>query len=142
MSQILFRLKTEITQSETKGEIRPATSQDMELIKKWIKNFYKEALKTQPPNLDRPPHETEEYVQLYLWWHENQPTAMGMINKNRLNLIYTPPPLRNKGYGRAITAALARLVQEKGQTPVLHTKSNNTAAIGLYTSLGFTVQNR
>lgn len=47
---------------------------------------------------------------------------------------------RGKGYGKAITQHIPTLAKEKGYREiVLGVNCDNTAAVGLYKSLGFTV---
>jgi predicted GNAT family acetyltransferase len=130
------------------GELRRASSADMPVLLPWIKNFYSETLHAKPP--DEISAETEKHgsgsfsspVTLFVW-HDTQPVAMGMLIESqktcRINLIYVAPKFRGKNYGKAIVCALAKKARDAKQVPVLYAADENTAAVKLYTSLGFVV---
>ena len=138
------------------GEIRLATPSDMPLVMEWIQRFYAETLeapapwstgkKSLPvecsflPNKKQPAHHSGVATKLYIWW-DSTPVAMGTLSctraSSRINLVYTPPELRGRGYAKVLTAALARQAQNNGSIPVLYTTSDNIAANKLYRGLGF-----
>jgi len=132
------------------GGLRPAGSEDWPLIREWIKAFYSETLHAVPPQMGQNPRgsdleavgpEAVAKVSLFTWWDE-RPVAMGMLTGPtgqicRLNLVYTPPDLCGRGYGRALVSALCKLARENGQIPMLYTSGDNAASNGLYKSLGF-----
>ena len=128
------------------GELRQASPSDWQTIIKWIYAFYAETLRAAPPTAEpkrpdekKPPSPVGK-VEMYVWW-DTRPVAMGMLTGTgdtcRLNLIFTPPRLRGKGYGRAIVAALSAHIRKNNQLPVLYTTADNIAANNLYTSMGF-----
>lgn len=47
------------------------------------------------------------------------------------------PDYRGKGYGAALTRAVADRIRSEGDTPFLHAYASNTGAISLYRDLGF-----
>ena len=53
-----------------------------------------------------------------------------------LSAIAVHPNARRRGYGAALTAALARAVFARNEVPFLHVYEDNPAA-ALYTRLGF-----
>ena len=56
----------------------------------------------------------------------------------RIGLVYTPPPLRGRGYGTAITGSLAQLLLDEGQAWVsLFADNANPVSNGIYQRLGF-----
>jgi uncharacterized protein len=56
----------------------------------------------------------------------------------RIGLVFTPPELRGRGYGSAITGALAQLLLDEGQTWVsLFADNANPVSNGIYQRLGF-----
>ena len=79
--------------------------------------------------------------QIFLLCENSRAVAMGLLSGAgetcRLNLIYTPPEFRGKGYGKKIVAALVSKARESSQIPVLYTAAENFAANNLYLSLGF-----
>lgn len=51
--------------------------------------------------------------------------------------VCTHPDFRGRGLARRLSAAVARRVALRGDTPFLHAWKTNTAAISLYESMGF-----
>jgi predicted GNAT family acetyltransferase len=51
--------------------------------------------------------------------------------------VCTHPDFRGRGYGAALSHAVAARIRDRGETPFLHARAANTAAISLYESLGF-----
>jgi len=134
------------------GELRPATPGEWLLIREWIQSFYLETLNAALPQTSvafrkyatggtSQPDNPSANARLFIWW-DSQPTAMGMIigekgDTCRLNLIYTPPHLRGKGYGSALVSALAKQIHDSNRIPMLYTSGENIAANKLYQSLNF-----
>ena len=51
--------------------------------------------------------------------------------------VCTHPDHRGKGYAAILTHAVARAIQDRGETPFLHVYAGNAAAITVYERLGF-----
>ena len=51
--------------------------------------------------------------------------------------VCTHPDYQGRGYGRALTYAVAKRISEMGNTPFLHVRADNAVAIRTYESLGF-----
>ncbi|MAI90184.1 GNAT family N-acetyltransferase [Ponticaulis sp.] len=51
--------------------------------------------------------------------------------------VCTHPDYRGRGYGAALISVLGQRLEKEGQTPFLHSNSDNEIAMGLYQSLGF-----
>lgn len=54
--------------------------------------------------------------------------------------VCTHPDARGRGLARRLSAAMARLIEARGEQPFLHAWQTNQAAITLYESLGFQVR--
>jgi predicted GNAT family acetyltransferase len=54
-----------------------------------------------------------------------------------VSAVCTHPDFRGRGYGAALTAAVAARIQGEDQTAFLHVYATNSAAISLYQTLGF-----
>jgi predicted GNAT family acetyltransferase len=54
-----------------------------------------------------------------------------------VSAVCVHPDFRGRGFGRELTAHVARLIIERGEQPFLHAYSTNTGAIQLYETLGF-----
>lgn len=127
------------------GELRLASKNEENLVKKWMENFYSEALSASLPPSG---HESEgnelineAHSVLYLWWDNSHPVAMGSIHNSngrcRINLVFTPNVLRRMGYGRAVVSALINIARKNGHLPVLYVDPMNKKALRLYRSMGF-----
>lgn len=51
--------------------------------------------------------------------------------------VCTHPDFRGRGLAKALCAAVATCIRERGETPFLHAFSSNVSAIRLYERLGF-----
>ncbi|MFJ9173481.1 GNAT family N-acetyltransferase [Streptomyces sp. NPDC102360] len=58
-----------------------------------------------------------------------------------VSAVCTDPDHRGKGLAGRLVKAVAAVVQERGETPFLHTGEGNESAIRLYESLGFHLRN-
>lgn len=54
-----------------------------------------------------------------------------------ISAVCTHPDARRRGYGAAITTAVARYIVANGSTPMLHVAESNDGARRVYESLGF-----
>ncbi len=54
-----------------------------------------------------------------------------------ISAVCTHPDHLGKGYGAVVMAEVMQRIRERGETPFLHVRSDNTRAIALYERLGF-----
>lgn len=59
-----------------------------------------------------------------------------------VNLVYTKPAYRGRGFAAALTAHLSSLILKKGKTPVLYTDVTNPASNQAYQNIGFVKRGR
>jgi ribosomal protein S18 acetylase RimI-like enzyme len=57
-----------------------------------------------------------------------------------ISAVCTDPAFRGRGFARALIAAVAHGVRERGETPFMHAAASNTRAIDLYLWMGFTLR--
>jgi predicted GNAT family acetyltransferase len=62
------------------------------------------------------------------------PVAFGVA---RIGPVYTPPGLRGRGYGSAVTAEATRDVRRDAAVPVLYTDLANATSNKIYLQLGY-----
>lgn len=142
MREMVAYYLVDLKDHTAQGRLRPASGKDADYITDWLSAFYREAFTQDAPATgDTGPRIPGCADRLYVW-EDGTPVAMGMLcghhaATRRLNLIYTKEDCRRHGYGRSITAALARLALFENGIPVLYTFAGNTAANQMYRSLGF-----
>jgi ribosomal protein S18 acetylase RimI-like enzyme len=57
-----------------------------------------------------------------------------------ISAVCTDESARRRGYASVVTAAVARGIQERGETPFLNVRTDNAAAIPVYERLGFVLR--
>lgn len=62
---------------------------------------------------------------------------MHQVGYSELSGVCTHPDVRGQGLGRQLSLYVTHLILARGETPYLHAWADNTAAIGLYTTLGY-----
>jgi ribosomal protein S18 acetylase RimI-like enzyme len=80
-------------------------------------------------------HDAEELVAL-------AGERMRLPGYAEVSAVCTDPRHRGRGYAERLTRAVARRMQARGETPILHVLADNHAAIRLYERLGFTLRTR
>ena len=124
------------------GAIRAGKAGDVELLTQWIDAF---ATELNEP-LGDPRAVAEKRVALgsiFLWEREAAPVAMAAFsgatpNGVRINLVYTPPPMRGRGYASNLVAALSRRLLDSGKRHCfLYTDVSNPTSNKIYRALGY-----
>ncbi|MCL6737959.1 GNAT family N-acetyltransferase [Streptomyces neyagawaensis] len=59
-----------------------------------------------------------------------------------ISAVCTDPAYRGRGLATRLVRAVAAGIRDRGDTPFLHSAADNTSAVRLYESLGFTVRRR
>jgi predicted GNAT family acetyltransferase len=67
-------------------------------------------------------------------------TRMRVDGFTEISAVCTEASQRGKGLGTKLVLALVARIREQGDTPCLHVAAENTTAISLYSTLGFTVR--
>lgn len=126
-----------------RGKLVSFNYNDIPAAAKWLTDFYREALDVNLENSENIAKALINGKKIYgLEVQGLGISAMGMIiplpeGMCRLNLIYTPPMYRGRGFGKDITAFLAAKVQNEEKLPVLYARTASEPAMRLYKSLGF-----
>jgi hypothetical protein len=111
-----------------RGRARITTEDDAELVADWLTAFHKEAV----PRDRIPPRDELENAAIegrFLLWitDRNEPVSMAGITRRlrttaAITGVYTPPPLRGRGYaGSATAATVERIYSEGFKTACLYT---------------------
>jgi predicted GNAT family acetyltransferase len=127
------------------GALRPFRDDDREVVLSWLEAFRAEAM-TEPS-----PESGAEVLERrvadpgggFVLWEDGEavsvagyggPTPSGI----RLGPVYTPPEWRRRGYAAALTAALTRMLLERGRRFVfLVTDLANPTSNGVYLRVGY-----
>ncbi len=129
-------------QSRSPGQLRVATADDRALLLQWHDDFSLEAL-GQPSNGGD--HWFEHHLKhgtAYLW-HNGAPVSLACYGSTSpgavaINLVYTPPQERKKGYASACVAALCqRLLDQGNRSCFLFTDLANSTSNKIYQAIGF-----
>jgi GNAT superfamily N-acetyltransferase len=124
------------------GRFRPAMSADRTLLASWMVAFASEAGLTEPVDAPRIIADSIGRGRLFVW-DDGQPSSMAgwagrTPNGVRINLVYTPPENRRKGYGSACVRAItAQLLADGNRFCWLYTDLSSQAATTIFTRLGY-----
>lgn len=124
------------------GAARVAGEADRPLLTDWYRAFGEETgAAAVPPG--QAVTARLGYGGLTLWEADGTPVAMAGVSRAvagmvRVGPVYTPPALRGRGYGGAVTAAVSGAARERGLAEVLlFTDLANPTSNGLYQRLGY-----
>ena len=125
------------------GLIRVAKEKDLKLLLKWSRQFVEEC------ELEETREETEELVKRYLEnrqlfvWEDNRVVAMAGYGGStpsgvRVNMVYTDPAARARGYAGSLVYLLSRKLLSDGHKHCyLFVEQSNVAANRIYERLGY-----
>ncbi|HZZ43372.1 MAG TPA: GNAT family N-acetyltransferase [Tepidisphaeraceae bacterium] len=128
--------------SQAKGSLHQAMEEDLDLLAGWCDEF---ARYIGEPLADPVEHARGMIAQrrVFLWKDGGRavstaawagPTPNGI----RINQVYTPPAIRNRGYASALVAALSRRLLDEGRKfCFLNTDLNNPTSNNIYAKIGY-----
>jgi predicted GNAT family acetyltransferase len=141
--QNILRLESPEPHDPAPGLLVAAKEKHFKLLLSWSLSFVAEC------GLQEPQHETEELVRRYIEsrrffiWEDRQPVAMagfGGVTPNgvRVNMVYTEPRFRGRGYAGTLVHTLSRkLLADGHRFCYLFADSVNPAASRIYERLGY-----
>ncbi|GAB4574615.1 MAG: GNAT family N-acetyltransferase [Anaerolineae bacterium] len=142
--QGVYALYAVRTRGTASGQLRPAGPDDLPLVAAWSQGFHDEATP------DQPGFDAQEFARrrvadgsVYLW--EDGGRVVSMAARARptrhgitVNLVYTPPELRGRGYATACVAALSQQLLDAGYTfCTLFTDLGNPTSNHIYQQIGY-----
>ncbi len=122
------------------GSARVAGQPDIDIVRGFYAAFAEET------GQDGAPGVAEDRLaagQLVLWEVAGEPAALAgtsevIAGAARVGPVYTPPGLRGRGYGGAVTAAVSELARRGGaESVILFTDLANPTSNALYSRLGY-----
>src|SRR5450631_1838994 len=123
------------------GRFRLARDADAPTLCDWLDHFVAEAGRAA-----RAKNEVASRIDagmLFVWEADNVVVSMAAITVaqggvSRVQLVYTPPPHRRRGFASACVAALtARELAIPGRTCMLNTDLSNPTSNGIYQAIGY-----
>jgi uncharacterized protein len=124
------------------GAMRAATMADRDLLVEWTKGLNQDAGLDDPTD---PREIVESYIraQKLFLWEDGGPKGMAGYGRNTpssfsVNMVYTPPEFRKKGYATSLVAALSRKILDSGKKYcLLYTDLFNPTSNNIYQKMGY-----
>lgn len=143
-SERLYRLGTLVPPDPfPEGACRTAGVGDVELLVAWSRAFQAEVAGTVPVELTPLVNSRIGRAELVLWEAGGRPVAFAGASSplggmSRVGPVYTPPELRGKGYGTAVTHAVTARARAGGADEVLlFTDLSNLTSNSVYQVIGY-----
>jgi uncharacterized protein len=128
------------------GRMRAYEDDDWDLVLRWLEQFIDEALPGGGP--ESPQSSLEHRLAdpdggFALWEDDGEPVSLAGYgtptpNGIRVGPVYTPPELRRRGYATAITAAVTKMLLDRGSRfCFLFTDLANPTSNSIYYAVGY-----
>jgi uncharacterized protein len=147
MATRIFQLDTVTPAPAVAGALRPATAADLDLLVSWVAAFTRETGQRGEADEARARAGVSRTIAaggLHLWEVEGA-GPVSMANSTgatpsgiRINMVYTPPELRRRGYASACVGALSQAMLDAGRRfCFLYTDLANPTSNHIYQELGY-----
>jgi predicted GNAT family acetyltransferase len=147
LAERIFRAERVEAPEGVAGRMRAYEDADRELAIRWSDAFVAEALPESQPQAES----SEDFVKRrqddpdggLVFWEDGAPVCMAGFggrtpNGIRIGPVYTPPDLRGRGYGSALTAALTQQLLDGGRRfCFLFTDLANPTSNSIYQRIGY-----
>lgn len=143
MSNRLYQLDKVETVPSRPGQIRPASLDKKELLVHWCKQFHTEIHTPDPVDEKVIVEGYLKEKRLFVWEEGGGIQAMAgcsglTAHGARVNMVYTPPGLRKRGYATSLVAALSQRLLDSGKKfCVLYTDLLNPTSNSIYQKIGY-----
>ncbi len=138
----IYQLTAVQTVSTARGYLRLATENDRSLLVEWLSAFLSEIDEVESEDIE---HQVDNRLkqQNTYFWVDSTPVSTASSKQvlptiGRINLAYTPPEYRRKGYATACVAALSQKLLDKGcRHCFLIADLANPTANHIYQAIGY-----
>ncbi len=144
---LVYEVTTLVT-PHAPGRARPALTTDLDLVTDWVQAFHHEIA---PVVADSPEVTRAQFAQridegdVWLWEVDGGPVALaGVVGVDdvvspiaRIGPVYTVPAARGRGYGAAVTDALAARELGRGRRVTLYADADYAPSNAAYRKIGF-----
>jgi uncharacterized protein len=145
IAERIFRAEHVEPPQDVAGRMRPYAEPDRALALTWLDAFGAEALPDSHPGsaAGALAHRLEDPEGGYVFWEDGEPVCIAGFggptpNGIRIGPVYTPPVLRGRGYGSALTAALTQQLLDGGRRfCFLFTDLANPTSNSIYQRIGY-----
>lgn len=146
MSQRIYQLREVVPPANVPGGLRDTTPDDIPLLARWQHAFSVDAgleLTYERSVAWAERLFTTKLRRVWFWEDNGEPVSMvgstgPTPNGIRVGPVYTPRPLRGKGYASACTAAVSQLLLDEGRTfCFLYTDLSNPTSNKIYQNIGY-----
>ena len=128
----------------TRGAMRIAEPRDIDLVAQWVTDFHSEIGAVHVDTGRNVAARRIAAASIFFWEDDNgEPVAMAgssgpTPNGIRVNLVYTPPPHRGRGYASNLVAHLSQRLLDGGKTfCFLYTDLANPTSNKIYKQIGY-----
>ncbi len=147
VARVLSELSPARPDRQPPGHPAPATRADLGLLVEWLQAFEDEVGLQRHANHAHTGEQVDS-GRLRLWRVDDQPVAVaghapvvttpaGTIG--RVGPVYTPPALRRRGYGAAVTRAITTGLVDRCDQVMLFADAANPESNSIYEAMGFAV---
>jgi GNAT superfamily N-acetyltransferase len=141
---ILYVLNTLEPPTGVPGELHVATADDLDQVVEWADAFAVEAERAVAPG-DRRDTMSRRIAneEVMLWSVDGEAVSLATIAPStggvaRVNLVYTPPGQRGRGYAAAVSAGATRTALERGaDSCMLYADVANPVSNAVYQRIGY-----
>ncbi len=125
------------------GAMRPATSDDMDLVREWTAGFMQDCFHKPPDEQTYTEAKKRVATGTLFFWDDGEPRAMAARNRPTatgecVSFVYTPPENRNHGYASAVVARLSQQILDEGKAfCTLFTDLGNPTSNSIYRKIGY-----
>lgn len=124
------------------GALRPATGADLDILVPWVSALFDEIGELHHEEPAKHAKARIKNGSLFVWDRGGPVSMAGWSGKTRngvrVNLVYTPPELRARGYARACVSALTELLLAQGNAfCCLYANLANPVSNHIYQQIGY-----
>ena len=140
MGQRLYEVDEVEAPIAVRGHFRKAIPDDRECLVDWVRDFYTDIGVREINSEDIV--DKRLLAGLFWIWDNAGPVSMGcrttpVEGVARVQLVYTPPENRKRGYASACVANLSKQIRDKGQRCILYTDLSNPISNAVYRRIGY-----
>ena len=143
MGQRIYEVDKVKVPTEVEGHLRKVVVDDRKLFIDWVRRFYADTTGVRESEAEDLVDERLAAGQLWLWDSAGPVSMAGLTppieGVVRVQLVYTPPGNRSKGYASACVASLSKQVRDEGHRCILYTDLGNPISNSVYRRIGYNV---